>query len=64
MNASEIITGVKYSISGDLDNGQCSDGKPHITHDEVVRVIKRVTETHIICECGRKFIINNNLKIA
>lgn len=63
MKANECIIGIRYRISGDLANGHYSDGTPCITHDDVVRAIKRVTETHVVCECGRKFIINDNLKI-
>lgn len=57
MKIEDVIIGVKYRISGDLKNGN------YITHDDVVRKIKRITDTHIICECGRQFIINENLKI-
>ena len=27
------------------------------------RVVKRITDTHVVLECGRMFIINDNLKI-
>lgn len=57
MKQTEIIVGCRYSISGDLQNGS------HTTHDEVTRKVVRVTATHIVCECGRRFIINENLKI-
>ena len=40
-----------------------ADGTPRISHDDVVRVIKRITDTHVILECGRMFVINDNLKI-
>ena len=59
----EIEPGQRYHISGDIDNG-LKDGKPYLSHDEVTRVIKRVTDTRIICECGRRFVINGNLKIT
>lgn len=59
-----IITGNSYHISGDLQNGHYSDGTPCITHDEVTRKIVAVTDTHIICECRRRFLINQNLKIT
>lgn len=55
--------GIRCRVSGDLLNGRKADGTPNICHEDVVRIITRVTETHIICECGRKFIINNNLTI-
>lgn len=57
MKPEEIIIGCRYSISGDLQNGS------FVTHDEVTRKVTRVTDKHVICECGRKFIINDNLKI-
>lgn len=57
MKPEEIIIGCWYCISGDLQNGS------FVTYDEVTRRITRVTDKHIICECGRRFIINNNLKI-
>ena len=43
--------------------GRNADGSPRISHDDVVRVIKRITDTYVILECGRMFIINDNLKI-
>lgn len=63
MNENEITVGLRYRVSGDLANGHYSDGTPCTTHDDVVRVIKRITDTHVILECGREFIINDNLKI-
>lgn len=57
IDISKVIVGLRYRVSGDLQNGS------YITHDDVVRKITRITDTHIVCECGRKFIINNNLKI-
>ena len=57
MKAKNIITGVRYNISGDIQNGS------YITHEEVTRKVTRVTDTRIKCECGREFIINKNLKI-
>lgn len=53
----DIKVGVRYRISGDLQNGN------YVTHEDVVRVITRITDTHVICVCGRRFIINSNLKI-
>lgn len=63
MKAKEMTVGLKYRISGDLLNGRYSDGTPRIVHGDVARVIKRITETLVVCECGREFIINDNLKI-
>lgn len=57
MKIENVIIGLKYRVSGDLQNGS------YVTHDDVVRKIKRITDTHVICECGRRFIINENLKI-
>lgn len=57
MKIEDVIIGVRYRISGDLKNGS------YITHDDVVRKIIRITDTYVICECGRQFIINENLKI-
>lgn len=59
----EIEIGSWYHISGDLDNGY-KNGQPYLCHDEVTRRIKRVTDTHIICECDRRFVINDNLKLS
>lgn len=57
MKVTEIMVGLRYRISGDLQNGN------YVTHDDVVRKITRITDTHVICECGRRFIINSNLSI-
>lgn len=59
----EIIIGDWYHLTGDLANGYYADGTPCITHEEVTRRIVRVTQTHVICECGRRFIINENLTL-
>lgn len=63
MNVNEVVEGLRYRVAGDLANGRYADGTPRISHDDVVRVIKRITDTHVILECGRSFIINDNLKI-
>lgn len=63
MKTKEIIVGLRYRVSGDLVNGRYADGTPCIVHEDVVRVIKRITDAHVILECGRRFIINDNLKI-
>lgn len=63
MTAKEIEIGKWYHLSGDIENGYM-DGKPYISHEEVIRIVKRVTATHIVCECGRRFIINENLKVS
>ena len=55
-----IIIGKRYSISGDLQNGYV-DGKPYICKEYITRVISYITDTHIVCECGRRFLKNQNL---
>ena len=57
MKIEDVVIGLRYRVSGDLQNGS------HVTHDDVVRKITRITEKYVICECGRMFIINNNLRI-
>jgi len=58
----DVVIGNKYQISGDLQNG-FFNGKPYIGYDDVYRKIIRITDTHVICECRREFLINDNLKI-
>ena len=53
----DIITGETYHLVGDIQNGN------FVTHEEVTRKIAFITQKHIVLECGRKFIINDNLKI-
>lgn len=57
MKANEIIIGKTYRLKGDLQNGN------FVTKEDVCRKVTRVTDKHIICECGRRFIINENLNI-
>lgn len=59
----EIEIGQWYNLSGDIENGYMNE-KPTINHEEVTRVVTRVTDTHVICKCGRKFLINENLKLS
>jgi hypothetical protein len=63
MNVNEVTVGLRYRVSGDLSNGRHADGTPRISYNDVVIVIKRITDIHVILECGRMFIINDNLKI-
>ena len=63
MKAEEIEIGKWYHLSGDIENGYMN-GKPNINHEEVTRVVTRVTGTHIICECDRRFLINENLRLS
>lgn len=60
----EIEIGGWYHLSGDIENGYDRNRQLNIDHEEVTRVITRVTETHIICECGRRFLINKNLTLT
>lgn len=59
----DIIIGKCYLISGDLQNGY-KDGEPYICHENITRVITRITDTHVICECGRRFLKNQHLEIV
>lgn len=63
MKATEIIIGNRYDLSGDIVNGRNLDGTQRLTHEHVVRKVIRVTDTRIICECGREFVINDNLTV-
>ena len=70
---SEVITrfngGGFYDISGDMVNGGKRDetGKwiPNIYKSEITRRINSVNleKQKLYCECGREFLINNNLKL-
>jgi hypothetical protein len=59
----EIEIGKEYHLVGDIENGYMN-GKPYIGHEEVTRVVKRMTDTHIFCVCGRRFLINGNLTVS
>ena len=63
MKNQTIEAGIKYHIKGDLENG-FRDGKPFICHEEVIRKVTRTTDSHVICECGRKFLNNENLILS
>lgn len=63
MKVEEIEIGKSYHLSGDIENGYIN-GKPYISHEEVTRVITQVTDTHIFCQCGRRFLINENLSLS
>ncbi len=51
---SEVQVGLRYDLHGDLDPRG---------HDTVVRKVTRITDKMIYCECGRRFLINENLHI-
>lgn len=59
----DIIPGKKYCLSGDIQNGRHADGTLRISHEEVCRKVSYIKDGIIVCECGRRFIINENLKI-
>jgi hypothetical protein len=59
LNLSEISKEITYVISGDLINGSI------IEKETICRRIKYVNyeKNYLVCECDRRFIINDNLKI-
>ena len=63
MKTTDIIIGTRYDLQGDIINGRNSDGTTRLTHEHVVRKVVRMTDTRIICECGRQFVINENLTV-
>jgi hypothetical protein len=62
MTKIDFIMGKLYKISGEIENG-FRDGKPYICHEEVIRCIRYITQTHVVCKCGRRFLRNEKLKI-
>ena len=54
IHVSEVQVGRKYGLHGDLDPRG---------HDTVVRKVTRITDKMINCECGRRFVITENLHI-
>jgi hypothetical protein len=57
-----IEVGSYYHLIGEIENGY-RDGKPIIEREEVSRCVKYVTDTHVVCECGRRFLRNEKLKM-
>lgn len=57
MKPCEVIPGREYTLRGYIQNGA------HVTLENVTRKVIRVTQSHIYCECGRKFIINDSLLV-
>ena len=51
-----------YRIKGNIENGWI-DGKPYICKENVVRRIKYATNEKLHLECGRVFLIDNDLEI-
>lgn len=64
MITNNIKSGYKYVISGNLSNGYKADGTPNTTFETIVSKVVRVTDTHVICEYGRRFIKDNTLTVS
>lgn len=62
IDVKDIQIGTSYLLTGDIENGW-SNGAPLITKESVVRVVTRIANDKIDCVCGRKFLVNDNLKI-
>lgn len=58
----DIVIGNTYLLKGEIMNG-IKDGKPYTSPEEVTRKVTNVTDTHVICECGRRFLKNKKLTI-
>jgi hypothetical protein len=58
----DIKVGSYYNLSGDIENG-VYNGKTIVEHENVNRAVKYVTDKYVECECGRKFLRNENLKL-
>ena len=54
IKVSDLQVGTWYQFCGDLQ--PCG-------HDEVVRKVVSKTDKVIVCECGRRLLINKNLHI-
>jgi hypothetical protein len=50
-----IEVGKTYLLKGMIENGY-ANGKKQYTTESVVRRVTFVTDTRIICECGREFL--------
>lgn len=62
-NISEIKMGESYRFQGNIRNGFWN-GQPFISKEDVTRKVKRITDDKIILECGREFIIDEDLLIS
>ena len=51
-----------YRVMGNMQNGHI-DGKPHICKESITRRIKYVKDEKLYLECGRVFLIDNELDI-
>ena len=56
-----IIPGKRYHLKGLILNGY-KNGLPQYTNEEVTRVVSYLTPEYVVCECGRKFVRNENLQ--
>lgn len=63
MKISEINVGERYFLEGDIANGHLANGELRLTHEEVTRKVVNISPRFVICECGRRFLINDKLKI-
>ena len=61
---SQIIIGCRYQLTGNIVNGRKADGSVNTTHENVVRKVTNVTQDYVVCECGRRFIIDSELNIS
>lgn len=58
MKVKDIKVGQRYNLQGNIQNGD------YVTRENVTRKVVRITDKHIVCECGRKFIIDNDLVVT
>lgn len=54
----DIEVGQRYNLQGNIQNGD------YVTRENVTRKVVRITDKHIVCECGRRFIIDKDLVIT
>ena len=62
VSTQEVEIGRQYRISGEIENGFIN-GKPYICNESVSRKITRINSDYVVCECGRKFLNNQEVKI-
>ena len=58
IKVTDLILGSTYRFCGDIQNGS------FVTHEDVVRKLVSITPNHLVLQCGRRFIINENLVIT
>ena len=64
MNKIVFNTEKHYRIKGNINNGTNADGTPRFDKENVVRKLKYATDTELVAECGRRFIIDKDLTIG